>query len=85
MIQFFAASLLSWIINPVMAVFAIILSIPNILIPIIFRKKLQLKKSNTIAATNNYVNKTNDLFSGLTDWKVNRSETAVVTEENKNQ
>lgn len=66
-----------------MAVFAIILSIPNILIPIIFRKKLQLKKSNTIAATNNYVNKTNDLFSGLTDWKVNRSETAVVTEENK--
>ena len=83
LIQFFAASLLSWIINPVMAVFAIILSIPNILIPIIFRKKLQLKKSNTIAATNNYVNKTNDLFSGLTDWKVNRSETAVVTEENK--
>lgn len=48
-----------------------------------FQEKITIKKSSTIAATNDYVNKTNDLFSGLTDWKVNRSESAVVAEENK--
>ena len=70
-IQFIVACVIALIINPAMAGIAIILCIPNLLLPLIFRKSLESSKIATIRQTDSYVAKISDYLFGFADWKIN--------------
>lgn len=81
LIQFIVACAVAVFINPLMALFAILLSIPNIFLPLFFKKILEKTTINTIKATNTYVSKITDYLNGFIDWKINGNHKLIVTQE----
>lgn len=70
-IQFIVACVVALVINPTMAAIAIVLCIPNVLLPLIFRRSLENTKLKTIKQTDAYVTKISDYLFGFADWKIN--------------
>lgn len=80
-IQFIVACVIALAVNPTMAIIAIILSIPNLLLPLIFRKVLENTKIKTIKQTDLYIAKISDYLFGFADWKINGGSKLIDTQE----
>ena len=81
LIQFITACIVAFFINPVMALVALILSIPNIFLPLLFRKVLEKTTIKTVKATDTYVSKISDYLKGFVDWKINGGSSFVKKQE----
>ena len=81
LIQFITACIVAFFINPVMALVAIILSIPNMFLPLLFRKVLEKTTIKTIKATDTYISKISDYLKGFVDWKINGGSSFVKKQE----
>lgn len=74
--QFVVASFAAFYINPIMALFVIWLSLPNIILPFLARRQLENTKVDAVNSTNTYIARI-VIFSGLVDWKVKQAEKVV--------
>ena len=81
LIQFITACIVAFLINPMMAFIAIVLSIPNMFLPLLFRKMLERTTMKTISATDTYVSKISDYLKGFVDWKINGSRSFIKKQE----
>lgn len=81
LMQFLLATIVAIIINPIMAIFAVLLSIPNIFLPLLIRKKLEKAKKQVIESTDSYVSTITDNLDGIIDWKVNNGQNFVELQE----
>ncbi|MFM9745251.1 hypothetical protein ACKI2C_47690, partial [Streptomyces brasiliscabiei] len=83
LIQFVIACIVAFFMNPFMALIAIILSIPNVFIPIVFKKILERTTLATINSTNTFISKITDYLKGFVDWKINGNGQLISKLENK--
>lgn len=69
--QLFVAIVISLTINPALSLITILLSLPNLLIALFFKKNIEKNQEELFEANNTYLYKTQDLTEGSVEWKIN--------------
>ncbi len=75
--QFIFALVAACFINPMLALLSVILSIPSILVPIIFKNKIEASSRDVVHAVENNTTLLNDLLQGTQSWKLAISEERI--------
>lgn len=68
--QFILSVIVAFYVNPTIAIAALLLSLPNLLIAIFFKKKLEKRQKILIDAVNDYTSDVKDLIDGIIEWKI---------------
>lgn len=75
--QFIFALVAACFINPILALLSVILSIPSILVPIVFKNKIEASSRDVVHAVGNNTVLLNDLLQGTQSWKLAISEETI--------
>ena len=68
--QLVIAIVISIFINPLMSLFTIVLSLPNLLVTVLSKKNLEFRQENLVKTTNETTFIIQDMIEGLRDWKI---------------
>ncbi|MGT2926783.1 ABC transporter transmembrane domain-containing protein [Streptococcus cuniculipharyngis] len=75
--QLLVATVMAFWLNPLIALMALLLTLPNLLIAILGRQRLEQHQGQLTIANNVYVRQTSDLIEGLEEWKVGQGQEQV--------
>lgn len=76
--QLTVAIIISLYFNPLMAILTIILSLPNLLVAVAFKKHLEKRQEQLIESTNYSTSKVQDIIEGICDWKVSNADNNIL-------